>query len=712
MPQRTEWAALAAIFAALVGVAVTWLTLDGSPPVWDYANHLERAIRCSTDLAAGDFESIFLRSSLYPPLVLCTAGLAYLVAPSDVGAAQTVILGFLALGMAATYWLGRHFFGGPAGVVAALLFGSAPFIVHLSVRFQLDLPLAAMVAATLGLLVRTEYFAQRSWSVAAGLVLALGMLTKPAYVAYVIPALAIVAAGARTHRAIGNAALAGGLGVAVSLPWYGPRLLGIVPQILTQAGRRGVQEGDPDPFTLAGLAWYPATFPTQFGWLAAALFCVGLVSAVRRRQWLLVASVLAPFALFVTARNKDLRYVLPLLPVAAVIAGAGFAAVAPRARRAAAVALVVACAFQVSASAFGVPAGWRLPILGAPLGVASPPAAADWRQREILSLIVRDAAGAPHTISVVPNHPLFSISNFRYYGLRGGLPLEFVRAWADEPLGIDYMILKTGALGPEWTVDRPLKIAERLDRDPHLARVFPVLAELPLPDGSIATVRGRRITDLDVPVERLAEAIEAAVRRRLEDFTRDVDNLRVRLTYDGEIRRGRVKRVEVTAAAATVGELQRPDTAVLRLRDVGVAFEDVLINPYSAWQDKRFAPLDVGRMRLERATITEEDLTAFLSGLRRQRGTSARLEEGAVAIRLTLPGPDVAARVRLPTDSDGHFTFVAEQVRLGGLPVPDLVAAWVTRHFDPGPRLRTRLPLELTISPVTITPQALRIGAP
>ena len=711
--RRWQWTTLAVIFTALAAIAATWLALDSRPPVWDYANHLGRMIRCARDLAARDFDGLLDRSSLYPPFVLCTAGLGYLAVPWDVGVAQGVVLAFLALGMAATYWLGRHFDGGPAGVVASLVFGSAPFIAYLSVRFQLDLPLAAMVATTLVLLVRTEGFARRGWSAAVGVVFGFGMLTKPAYVVYVLPALAMVAVGARTRAAVGHAALAAVLAASLSLPWYGRRLFGMASQLAVQAGRRGLEEGDPDPFSLAGLSWYPGQFPTQFGWLATALFCVGLVVALRRRRWFLVASAVFPFALCLMARNKDLRYTLPLLPVAAVLAGSGFSAVSPRGRRLLAFALVAASALQVSATAFGVPAGWRLPILGAPLGFESPPAAEDWRQREILSVISRDAGGAPRTISVVPNHPYFSVSNFSYSALHDGLPMRFVRAWEDEPLGVDYMILKSGAIGPEWTVAKPQQVMARLAGHPHFAQVFPVLAELPLPDGSTATVRGRRITqELDAPAERVARAIEVALQRRLGQFVRDVEQLSVRLSYDGGILRGRIGQVEVSAAAATLGQFERRDAAALRLRDLRVVFEDVLVNPYSAWLDGRLEPLAIGRVRVERATVPQEALASFLGGLRRPRGVTARLEDGAVALHWALPGPDVAARVRVLTRLDGHMTLAADAVRVAGLPVPDILAGWIMRQFDPGPRLRARLSIAVTMAPLTITRQALRVGTP
>ena len=66
-------------------------------------------------------------------------------------------------------------------------------------------------------------------------------------------------------------------------------------------------------------------------------------------------------------------------------------------------------------------------------------------------MLERDRRGVPATVSVVPNDNFFAVSNFRYYAVRDRLDLRFVRAWDDPPLGIDYMILKTGDVGPQWT---------------------------------------------------------------------------------------------------------------------------------------------------------------------------------------------------------------------------------------------------------------------
>src|SRR5215470_513258 len=191
---RREWLLIAAIFAGLAGVAGVWLALDRRPPEWDHANHLERVVNGAHDMAHANVAAIIERSSFYPPLAACAAGLAYSLAPSDVASAQVAILGFLALGMASVYVLARSSTSGVGSVVAALLFGSANFVVYSSLRFQLDLPLAGMVAVALVLLLRVEGFSRLGWSIALGVVLGLGMLTKPPFPVYVLPAFVLVGA--------------------------------------------------------------------------------------------------------------------------------------------------------------------------------------------------------------------------------------------------------------------------------------------------------------------------------------------------------------------------------------------------------------------------------------------------------------------------------------------------------------------------------------
>jgi hypothetical protein len=708
---RRDWALVAGAWLAIALVAAVWLAIDRRPPEWDHANHLERAVACAHDLAAGDWRTILERSSFYPPLVPCAAGLVYRVLPTDVVAAQLVMLLFLGVGMAATFALGAGLGDGTAGVAAAWIFGGAPFVVFSALRFQLDLPLAALVAVALVVLLRSEGFTRPGWSAAAGLVFGLGMLTKPPFGAYLLPPVVWVLARERSRRALANAGLAALVAAVVSLPWYGPRLVGLPRQIAFRAVTHAAEEGKPPTLSAGALAYYPSWLAPELGVLAAVLLVVGLGVALARRRGFEVVAFLAPFALFMLLRNKDLRYVLPLLPVAAALAGAAVAALGPRARPVALGALAVVGAVQLSAVAWGVPPPATLPGLGVPWVLGSPPMRGDWRQREFLRIIERDRGGRPVTVSVVPNDNYFSVSNFRYYAVRDGLPLRFMRPWDGEPLGIHYMVLKSGDQGPDFSEAKSLRVMERLARDPSLARAYPIIAELPLPDGSTGTLRARRLTDpVAAPPEALARSLEAGLRARLGEIARDVDGLRVRLAYDGALARGHVQRIEVTAASATLGELRRARAATLRMRNLTVVVEDALVNPYALEAGGRVEFLDVGRLRLERAEVSAADLQAFVSGLKGFGGTRVRLVAGAVEVVVEQPGPDLAARVRVATAAGRPLALAVERARLGWVPLPGMLVDWVVRNYDPTPQLTSRLAFPVDVARITVSEQAVRVG--
>ena len=706
----TRWLAVAG-FLALTLVTIVWLSLDRHPPEWDHANHLERAVRCAQGIRGGDWDAMLGHSPFYPPLVLCAAGLVYLAAPTDVAAGAVVMLVALALGMFATYLLARPIVGEAGAAVAALLYGTAPYVVFSTLRMQLDLPLAAMVALALVVIREADGLRHTGWAFLTGAVLGLGMLTKPPFGVYVGPALIWLLRGMRSWRGAANGLLALGVGAVVALPWYGPRLFGLPSQVAWRTVSAD-ETSHLDPRTWSALLQYPGWLPSQFGVAATAVLCIGLVATMYQRRWWLVGSLVGPFLVFEGLRNKNLRYTLPLLPLAAVVAAIGWR-VLPRGVRVAATAVLgVVAVLQVGATAFDRPRAAHVPGLGVPLGISSPPLRGDWRHREILALIVRDSGGRPATVSVVPNHPFFSLSNFSYYALRDGLALELSRGWGDEtPLGIEYVILKTGDVGPSWTEAKIRRATASVEAPAGLGRVFPVIGRFALPDGTEAIVRVRRLTAVPgASAADVAEAAERAFWRWIADYARDLEAPSIRLRYDDGAREGRITRVQLTAARATIAEFLRPRAARLRIRDVGVVVEDVVINPYRALAEARLELLDASVFRLEHATITAGDLASFLAELPKLR-TQVTLEAGALAVVVRQFGPDVTGRVRVvPAPGDLPVAFVPEDVRVGRVALPDALVDWVTRQFDPTGRIARRLAMPVKIGRVTVEPAGVTIS--
>ncbi len=718
---RRPWLLLAALVAVLVVVTAVWVSIDHRPPESDHANHLERALRCYRVVADGaphPLQTILLESSFYPPLVPCLAGFLYFLAPVAPLTAQAVMLAFLALGIAALYGLGRDLWNVETGLWAAFFFATAPFVVFSLTNFQLDLPQASMVAVTLWVVIRSDGFARGPWCLVLGVILGLGMLTKPPFPTYVLPAVLWSAWSATRspdrRRRMVRLVFALAIGAALALPWYGPRLVGLPMQVLARSFKQAAEAGQVEALTPAGLSFYPRYFVPQFGPLAA-LLCAWGTWAVRKERaaraflWL---STLVPFCLYSLIQNKNLRYTLPILPAAALMAAGGAQSLPRNWKRGMIWCCLAVGGLQISVTAFAVPSPSTFTVSPAPPPISFPPSPADWQEDRVLDDLVKASGGRPATVAVVPNYSFFSVSNFRYEALRRRLPLQMMRGWDGPPLGIDFVILKTGSQGPSFTVAKAERLTRAFAEDPFLAAVFPVIAEYPLPDQSHGIVRQRRITPLGgVTPAEVGRLLSRAQEAALADYVRDVEGLRITLDYRPEaILEGLVDHLHVEARTATVGELRRRDRAPLRVRDVRIDVERLLVNPQRLVATGALEILDAGGLRIDTLAITQADLDEFLRGQPAGAALTVRLGKDRAQVKLKrFPG---TARVGLLSGGgDSPFSIVVDDVEVAGLPVPGFLVDWVVRHFDPTLRLRN-LPVPVSLGRIRIRPGRVEVGAP
>ena len=691
-----DWLLVGGAWLALVLTLSVWLMLDRRPPAWESARQLERAVRCAD--AAGRAAVVLDRSALEPPIVPCAAAAIYRLYPSDVAAAQVVIFVALGVGMAATYLLARDLGGAAAAVPAAWVFGAAPIVIERAVRFELDLPLAAVVAVALLVLSRSDRLTRTGISAVAGIVLGVGMLVKPTFALYATGPVLWLVVLERSLRAVCNLALAVVLAAVISVPWYGPRLIPAPVQSAPAALR----------LTATGEA---TALVQQLGALAVLLVIGGLVMALLRGRGFAIVAFVVPLAIVAFDRRHGGALTLPLLPAAAVLGGMAVAALPGPARSAGLVVVAVVGALQVSTVAWGVPPAFALPVLDAPWVVESKPSGGNWRHRDVLRAIAADSGGRSLTVAVLPDHALFSPSNFGYYARRDRVPFRIVPAWSIDPIGIEYVIGKSGDAGPPRLAQAGERASEQLARDPALARVYPAIAEFPLPDGSTASVRVRRVPEgVSMAPEALATALDAAIRRQLGVFAREVDNLALRMDCDAEIARGRIKRIELSADSAVLSDYRRPDAPRLRVRRLTLVADGVLVNPFSVEAGGRAELLDVARLRVERADISGDDVQAFLAQLKPFRRTRVRLTTDAVYVTARQPGVDVLALVRVVPASDGRVALHVQRASIGWIPLPTGLVSWVMRRYDPTDRLTSRLPFPVEISRVSVTEQLLRIG--
>jgi len=241
-----------------------------------------------------------------------------------------------------------------------------------------------------------------------------------------------------------------------------------------------------------------------------------------------------------------------------------------------------------------------------------------------------------------------------------------------------------------------------------------VIGEYPLPDGSRAVLRARRIPPLSgISPTEVARRLEGDPARFLALYARDAVGLRLRAEYRPEaILSGEVDRVVIEGDAALVGETARRDLPLLPVRDVRLVAEGLVFNPRRLMEQDTLELLDLRALVLERATVTEEDLRQFLRGQPRggAAGVTVVFREGAADVRVTRAGPVISARVRLVPAPDGRpVALAAENVRVGPVPIPGVLVDWIVRHFDPTLRLR-RLTIPVSVAAIQVRPGRLEVG--
>ncbi len=589
----------------------------------------------------------------------------------------------------ATFAIGRAL-GSPArGLAAGILVGAYTEVFLESRVFMLDLPLTALVALTVWAVVRSEGFAHKGFSLAAGLIAGVGLLAKWTLPVFVGPVAAYLwrrdgrgapTGARRRHLALALVAMA-----AVAAPWY-LRHLTLPLSLFQSAYTYGVVEGDPGLDRLAGWTWYARALVYQLGPPFAALFLVGLAFARRTRGLgLCLVWLLLPLACFTLVRNKDYRFTMPVLPAVALLSVGWIDRLRPS--RAAVAVGGIALAVVGHAAYLGWGWGADRPLVAwvreraGAWGVelpSHPPAREAWPGAALLEAVVHDRAGGPRParLSVLPDHPYLSRFTLRYQATRAGLPVRVVPAWSGPPLFVDYVLTKSGAQGPDQTTGEARALMARLTAgDPTLVPLLRPVTEMALPDGSRAAlyrIASPRVRGVG------ADAVVARLRslppRALAWFARDVEGLRVEVEQisERETRGGHLARLAVRADSARLGDFRRKPTA-LRLRELEVALEDVRLNPEALVLRDALELFGAGRLVVRRAVLTEADLRDGLAAaLPALRSPTVRVRGGRLTVTGRLYGIAVEAAVR-PEPAGTAAPALAvwlERLRVGGLPLP------------------------------------------
>ncbi len=527
----------------MAAVERLWLARDRSVPGWDETHHLTGSLNYLHALQAarwldGDWwRELWMLSSKNPPLTyILTAPFQQLSAPSP-DTATAVNLLFSALLLALTYSLSRHLFGPRTGLWACAIAAVIPGLYWHRLDYLLDYPLAVVVLASF---VSLTYWcdAQRRrsqwlWALGFGACFGLGLMTKQNYLFFFLLPLLWVAIAILRRRAwwrFGQAIAGAVVALLICGPWYRTNWIFFIGTYTGSTHAGAIAEGDPALSSLAAWTYYAERLPQSLTWGLLLVPLVGFLlrllhhygwlpawsAAAEPARWRPTLRIDAPLgwlfwfwggAYLVCSAffNKDLRYVMPYLPVVTLIAARGLLYL-PKRWAALRWGTVGLAALLMLLHWFPLHSG----LAGAaqvlsPGPLRYPETHSDYPHAEIVAEI---AATAPHlqaTLGVVVDTADLNHNNLNYYGALADRQVygrevgTRDRHFAADAENLHWLLLpEPGTLDPNAPRG---KLAALVETSPQ----FQNQASWTLPSGNAHLYRRR---ELPVQVESAATAID------------------------------------------------------------------------------------------------------------------------------------------------------------------------------------------------------------
>jgi len=287
--------------------------------------------------------------------------------------------------VAAAFGLARQLVSDSWAVVAAFAVAAIPAVTDYSRLFHFALPATACMTAALWALVRSEGLRRLSWVAAAGLLVALTLLSRTMTVAYV-PGFALAAGALLLVEApdlrirMRNLAIGAGVVALIAGPWYLYNARSVYDSLVgTGYGEGATVFGRHYPVDSWG--YWTKELRLDLSYLGlplagALLLCFGgalwyvlarhrrLIRSIRPRTvraaavLALVLVVLEGYLALTSSRNEGTAFPLPWLPVLVVLAVVAAASIPARALRLALASLLVV----LSVGAVVSKSGWFEPL--------------------------------------------------------------------------------------------------------------------------------------------------------------------------------------------------------------------------------------------------------------------------------------------------------------------------------------------------------------
>ncbi|MEX1052401.1 MAG: glycosyltransferase family 39 protein [Patescibacteria group bacterium] len=306
---------------------ITWIILNNQPPTWDAGLHTVLSFKIYES-----FSSLFTVSSYYPPFVHVIGSIFVSILGYSFKSVELTGTLFFVTALIYIYLYTKELIKSPKIAFFSALFFSLFITIFDQSRYHmLDIPLTAMVVGSLYYLEKSDNLIKKRPSMLFFLFFALAILTKWYAVIFITIPLVFRAIELIKNREyfrvqIKNILLGLVVFLVLVLPWY---LINLNSLINIAAYTSTAELADPQSrFSIENILFYPKLiiiFQTSF--LGFIFFIVSLVffikNSINKQKLLIFLSILFIYSVFTLIANKNIRYLIPMMPFVAIIMGFG-----------------------------------------------------------------------------------------------------------------------------------------------------------------------------------------------------------------------------------------------------------------------------------------------------------------------------------------------------------------------------------------------------
>ena len=546
-----------------------WLALDHLVPAWDQSNHLTGSLNYLNALQHAQWfsgqwwQSLWMLSSKYPPLTYITTAFFQQIFGTGPDRALLVNLFFSAVLLGSVYGLGKHLFGTQVGLWAAGVCVLLPRLYIVRINYLTDYPLTALVVASFWCLTVWRDTKTRSqgwrWALGFGFCFGLAMMVKQTTLFFLFAPLLWLLCTLLWKRSWGRLAqLIGGLLVSILIfgPWYRTNWLFILSAEQNAIVIPALEEGDPPLNTLAAWTFYWNDLPRAISWPLLLVPLVGLLLHCSRLFPALgnkgdatsddkanstgsIASKLGWLALFFVASyfissanvNKNLRYIMPYLPILSVFLAYGLT-LWPRRLwgvrwGTVGLAFLVMCLnlFPIG----GVPGNYLTQALS-PNTQYYPYRGLEWPHAQVVNEIIRTEPQLRATVGVLPRIAEFNHNNFNYYGALQNFQVYGreigvrKKQVAQDARSLSWFLSKTGNQGAPK--EAQILMVQTIEQSPD----FQLQKNWNLPDGSVLKLYHR--TQAPIQVQQIQQPLTKVKLERVTVPAQAPAGVPVPVTYE------------------------------------------------------------------------------------------------------------------------------------------------------------------------------------